>query len=92
MDASQGGAQKDKRIGPVKMLCDCGETLNLPANFWEGGAMDFWESHGHFPKVLIFECRCGAQRKTGLDAQPDPLDAGENDREWYSQHRNGCGG
>lgn len=43
----------------MKMLCDCGATLEMPEDFFDVGAYDFFARHGHQPGRVTLQCECG---------------------------------
>lgn len=78
----------------MKMLCDCGEELEVPVDFFDGGAAAFFRTHGHYPRIVMLKCACGESRVTGPGTAPSIrriVIHAENDatqiNTWYQVHK-----
>ena len=83
----------------IKIHCDCGDVLDVPEDFLDGGAYSFWRFHGHPPSTIELVCSCGARHETGpksmrqLAISSELLSrveigqmANRAARIWYSEH------
>lgn len=66
--------------------CDCGNRLELPEDFFEGGAGRFFHKHGHFPALIRLRCQCSASIESG-PAVGSPQECNQRDFEWANNHR-----
>jgi hypothetical protein len=84
----------------IKIRCnDCGREHDMPEAFFSGGAMTFWEMHGHPPASITYVCECGETRDSGpkisgseiwrdrVDAMISAMGRAGTDSEWCRAHQ-----